>query len=1351
MPDIFDTLSAPAAKPQGDIFDQVHSQLQTSGDDAADRAELDEGIGPNHADPSRAFNQANAANQKAQANVFEQARQKQATINAQSPLKNAWNAFAAGTSNLIGKGSAQVADYLGNNVGDSDTDQETADRSTLHKDMANVQQFSENTFPNDPNRMSGKVGHAASAIAPSLVATATGNPELVPAIMAAQGMENAQENIDAVQSAGGEVSHGQNVTNTLAQGGLGAAMGYLAPGGTASKSLIGALPKLANPVLNAGKNALVAGAVAAPEMGLFQTGSNAINMATGTETPEQQAQSWQSRISQGVPEASLQGLALGAGGQVAHEVTGRVFGGNKGDVFDKASNQSESSNERPVAPDSHGVGDVAARPEDLQAASQPEPAATAAVRPGVVEAETPYDFAALRSRVEGSDWRNVPEKEASPQAATDDVAAKAVLAEGGHTFEQPTESEPTTDKRLAERRITQTEIDPATERREADDRRFEGQAKSAEFQTPEEAAPNLLADIRAKHEESVQSPVVPSEESYFDRIRRQGADKIRELATSESGMETGVEPFVKQDVIPTIQNITEGLKDATTGLRHTFGLQEGKDAGTTKDIMKERGAKLAQRTDQVYDQFNKAERWVGKIPEADQLAITHAAETGAKQPTPALQSLADLIRDQYDDRLDQIQKRDPNFQGIEDYMAHDWKDPRKAGPVIADALKKRPLAGKGEFRKQRVFMTQEEGIAAGLEPKSTNPVEQMRNKLHSMDRWITAFDAKESMDQAGLLRPEPKTGRLPDGYSKVNDPMFKGQMVPDAVASVLNNVLTPGISGHPQFGAAFRGTRIVANMMNEAQLSLSGMHVVTSSINSSLSDFALGLKQAIEGKPIEGAKKMGMGLVPGASAVRDYMSGTKMLKEWLKPGTTDPETALIVEAMKKQGGRATMDSYDRSGMSGKMMEAFRNGNPLGALVRAPFAAIEQAAKPIMKYLVPRLKMGSFMQAAQTALESHPGSTAEELSGHMGDAWRSIDNRFGQMVHDNRFWTQTMRHLSHMTFRSVGWNYGTLDEMGGGALDFARAGKDLASGKGADFTHRMAYTVALPTLIGTWGAVLGYAMTGQAPQSIKDLYYPKTGSKDKDGRDVRIALPTYMRDVFSAGHNWTGTVASKLHPLIGTTLDFLANKDFQGNKVYNEDDKGQDIIADVAKHFGKSFVPINLQQYVTNKESGSDDKGSFARTQLGVSNAPKWVSTSSAEQEAYRLIDEANNKVGGRTKEAAALRQHESDWVARLKQGEDEDHVSDEMEKDPQMSEQRAKSVFRRAREQQGLPGLIADSQLGAHELLKVWGKATEKERTTIKDGMEDRLDSAGKRMQSMAPADQEAWNKLYETVTGEKP
>ncbi len=203
-----------------------------------------------------------------------------------------------------------------------------------------------------------------------------------------------------------------------------------------------------------------------------------------------------------------------------------------------------------------------------------------------------------------------------------------------------------------------------------------------------------------------------------------------------------------------------------------------------------------------------------------------------------------------------------------------------------------------------------------------------------------------------------------------------------------------------------------------------------------------------------------------------------MLREYYSPGSQGSEIGQLVNAYVQGGGRAKMDSIYSDQWVKALGKAWRQGNYPGVVMRVPFAVLEAAMKPIMEYIVPRQKLAAFADLARLEMQKlGPNATQDDLRAAMQRAQASVDNRMGQLVYDNLHWNKTVKDLAMITTRSVGWNVGTGRELLGGGVDAAKFAKNLAAGQKAEFTHKMAYVLALHVLLAGMGGLAGYLLTG----------------------------------------------------------------------------------------------------------------------------------------------------------------------------------------------------------------------------------------------------------------------------------
>lgn len=787
-------------------------------------------------------------------------------------------------------------------------------------------------------------------------------------------------------------------------------------------------------------------------------------------------------------------------------------------------------------------------------------------------------------------------------------------------------------------------------------------------------------------------------------------------------------------------------REALDEIQRIFAPQSrGEDAGITAGMLREHGAELAQRADRAHAYLQSARSHLEAMPEAARWAFVNDVETGVKQATPELQDIADRFRKILDYKRGEVQALGKGALAhfIQDYFPHLWEDPKKAGVAFAAAQAKKPLEGGKSFLKERTIPTVADGLALGLKPVSSNPVDLVLLRAREMDKYILGQRWLEDMKTKGLLEFVRAGDVAPDGYAKINDKIAtvygpKTGMVtlpaganvqpqqvgvigrrilgeywaPQEIAQVANNYLSPGLRGSKMFEAYLTA----ANTLNQFQLGLSAFHLGFTSLDAATSKLALGIEQLVAGELKDAAKSIaGTAAAPFTNAIK----GDKVLNEWFKPGSQGAEIAAIVDSLKAAGGRAQMDAFYQTTMTKKMLEAFRRGGSgyLEAGLRALPAGIELAAKPIMEWIVPRQKLGIFADLARRELANLPkNATRDDVRAVMAKAWDSVDNRMGQMVYDNLFWNKAAKDLSMASVRSLGWNLGTLRELGGGVLDTVAAGKALVTGnaKTAEFTHRMAYVAAMPILTGLLGAMTQYLLTGKGPEELKDYFFPKTGERDPQGREVRLTMPSYMKDVAHYSHDPVGTITGKVHPAISLVADMLNNKDYFGRPIRHEDDPIVKQALDGAKHVAEQFMPMGIGNAIKSNRAQTG-RGEQMANFVGITKAPQWLSMSPAEQLAQKLVV---GKMGPETPQPSQEKMDAKQRaLAGLRNGTQEQRQKaaadiDAMVASGKLTKTEARNLLRSSAKVYLVDRM---QHLDAREAMRVYRVATPEERAVLKD------------------------------------
>ena len=598
-------------------------------------------------------------------------------------------------------------------------------------------------------------------------------------------------------------------------------------------------------------------------------------------------------------------------------------------------------------------------------------------------------------------------------------------------------------------------------------------------------------------------------------------------------------------------------------------------------------------------------RYSLKTPEGLQFADD--IESGKANAVPVVQAL----RQAHDEAWQRVVEERPDAARyyIKNYLGRLFKNPDAAETTLVRlGQQKASLGGRGSFLYKRAVPTMKEAIAAGLEPVSDDLFDMQLMKIREMNRYVAASKYIKELNRRGFGRFIGVGDDVPPGYLYVDDRVAgvdaasgartKARFIAqEPVARLLNNHLAPGFQGNPIFDAY----RSVGNTLNMWQLGYSMFHVMTTSLESSISEVANGLRQGLRGD--FGALAKSVATAPIAP-FKYFTEGSKVLREALHPGTMGAPIAEWVERVLKGGGNFRMDEFYRTGGPEAFMKALRQRSVLGAGKSVLPALAEWGSTPVMKWYVPRLKLGAFMSIAKEELARLPQDATPEMENMaMTKAMASVDNRFGQLAYDNLFWHKALKDLSFVAVRSVGWNLGTIREILGGVADAGRLRN----------TAKASYVVALPVTVGLVGGILHYLMTGEQPQDYKDFYYPRTGNFKEDGSPERVQLPSYMRDVFNYSQEPFKTIANKAHPEIKTILDMLDNKDFQGQEIRNPNDPLVKQVLEEAQFVASQFEPISMRNVAS--EQGPSGQ---ALTALGVTPAPRRVTQGDLTSERERV-------------------------------------------------------------------------------------------------------------------------------------
>jgi len=448
--------------------------------------------------------------------------------------------------------------------------------------------------------------------------------------------------------------------------------------------------------------------------------------------------------------------------------------------------------------------------------------------------------------------------------------------------------------------------------------------------------------------------------------------------------------------------------------------------------------------------------------------------------------------------------------------------------------------------------------------------------------------------------------------------------VPAEAATIINRHLSPGLGSSKNIiiRNVYEGLRRLRNLTLQISHGLSAFHGVNVGGDATNSLAALGMQKISRGDVAGGGKLLAEAPVAWKTV---YSLGKKVeaaMRTELEE-IADPIMRSIIEAALDAGARASMDAAYRNNAAANLVQAFRNvrfggvGTKIAGAAAAPVHAamslVELLSVPIMKWEVPRLKLGVFYYMASDIYEqaNKRGWDDFRIRSEMAEAWDDVENRMGQLNYDNLNWDRTTKEIVMLAFRAPGWTLGSIREFGGGAYDAAtfwtRFGKDKDI-----ITSKMAYAFGAAISYALQGMALQYFLSGEPPKEMRDLYFPRTGRKNSDGSDERLSMPHYSKDIVAWLRDPIKTLQHKLNPVWGTATDiFWSNEDYFGRQI-REGDTAEQVKQGITYFVNNMFTPFSVRNAFKLHENGETIPIAALIGATGVSPAPAYITRSPAQ-------------------------------------------------------------------------------------------------------------------------------------------
>jgi broad specificity phosphatase PhoE/2'-5' RNA ligase len=245
-----------------------------------------------------------------------------------------------------------------------------------------------------------------------------------------------------------------------------------------------------------------------------------------------------------------------------------------------------------------------------------------------------------------------------------------------------------------------------------------------------------------------------------------------------TALSLGLDKFIDEDVTPTVKEAAETLAKTHDDIMRTLAPQNrGAAAKKAALTFRTRLGEYARSLNVAQTAVAKASHMFAKKGDefGKEFILKYFGDEMAPLPQfgdPHLDSIAKTIRGMLDQFRDEVQQLGTGkLKGFyENYFGRVWKDSRKADAVMAQFFGKRPLEGPKAFLKKRKYPSWQDGLDAGLEPISWNPIDLMMMKIGEMARYTMAHRVLNDWKESGLAKfVDARSDQKLYGWKKIDD------------------------------------------------------------------------------------------------------------------------------------------------------------------------------------------------------------------------------------------------------------------------------------------------------------------------------------------------------------------------------------------------------------------------------------------------------------------------------------------------------------------------------------------------------------------------------------------------------
>jgi len=620
-------------------------------------------------------------------------------------------------------------------------------------------------------------------------------------------------------------------------------------------------------------------------------------------------------------------------------------------------------------------------------------------------------------------------------------------------------------------------------------------------------------------------------------------------------------------------------------------------------------------------------------------------------------------------------------KGVGGKAAANWRDdwaPHMWKPTREDAMSPGVSGKEGNNRslRARTIEYYTDGLQAGKTPLFSNPVDTLNAYVENMSKRIGSHDILHGdggmKDLFGAKAFVPGAKTIPPGWVKLEgntatrralgmknkDGAITGVMpertfyAPKGAALIYNRYVSTGLDN----SAVFRGARATSNALKQANLGLSGFHAMTIAVESIASDVARSVQSLSRGNPLKAASAL---IKAPAAPITSALRGTKMAKQMVGDSRVAVATGVeskVNQMFARAGGKIGMDKVYGTRASSSFFNSFKRGT-FKADLQSAFAktyqgslgenakgvldlvgnTVQSLAAPLFESYIPAVKRGAFAARMEDFINRFPKATDAALEAESRRALDSMDNRFGEMLKDNMFWSKTAQQMSELIYLSPSWKIGTARELGGGITELPESARGLLKGEGV--TGKTAYSIALPATMAMISGVSTYMMTGEKPTGM-DYVAPRTGGTQASGKSTvpeRLAIPSNFKDELQTimGGGPIAELEGGINTLPNAIYELVNNLDWRKDPIRNPNADPLTQAGQVGGYAAKRAEPYSVSNFADNGVQGS--KISPTARMMGFRASPRFVS----DPEGNTRDEKARNDRAWKTKEG-----HEKKDAAR---------------------------------------------------------------------------------------------------------